>query len=45
MEDMLTEFREWPISFGAGGYVIFYYYDKASITILNVKHNRELGYC
>jgi len=44
MDDMPIEFREWPISFGAGGYVVFYRFDELNITILNVKNNPELGY-
>lgn len=43
-EDMPPEFREWPISFGPGGYVVFYRFDGDRLIILNVKHNRELGY-
>ena len=44
MDDMPPEFREWPLNFGAGGYVVFYRFDGVGLTILNVKHNRQLGY-
>lgn len=44
MDDMPLEFREWPVSFGAGAYVVFYRFDEVSVTILNVKHSREMGY-
>lgn len=43
-EEMPIEFREWPIGFGSGGYVILYRYDGQQIVILAVQHGREAGY-
>jgi hypothetical protein len=41
---MSPEFREWPISFGAAGYVVLYRYDRLEIVIVAVRHGREAGY-
>lgn len=43
-DDMEPEFREWPIEFGAGGYVVLYHYDGSEAVILAVRHGREAGY-
>jgi plasmid stabilization system protein ParE len=43
-EDMSPEFREWPIPFGASGYVVLYRYDGREVAILAVRHGREAGY-
>lgn len=43
-EDMPPEFREWPMRFGAGGYVAFYRYDGDVVVVLAVRHSREAGY-
>lgn len=43
-EEMPPEFREWPIGFGSGGYVVVYRYDGRQIVILAVRHGREAGY-
>ena len=43
-EDMEPAFREWPISFGAGGYVALYRYDGGEVVILAVRHGREDGF-
>ncbi len=43
IEDMSPEFRQWPISFGASGYVALYRLGEAEIIILTVRHGRELG--
>jgi len=42
-DDMEPEFREWPIEFGAGGYVVLYHYDGHEAVILAVR-GREAGY-
>lgn len=44
VEDMAPEFREWPIKFGAGGYVVLYRYDGRDAVILAVRHGREADY-
>ncbi len=36
--------REWPISFGASGYVALYRLSDTEIVILAVRHSREMGY-
>ena len=44
VEDMPPEFREWPIGFGAAGYVALYRYDGLEVVIVAVRHGREAGY-
>lgn len=45
-EDLNPEHREMLIPFGAAGYVLLYYFgeDKTSITVLGVRHQKEVGY-
>ena len=44
IENIPDEFREWLINFGNGGYVIRYKFDGNDVTILAVRHQREVGY-
>ena len=44
VEDLATEFREWLIRFGDGGYVARYRYDGEIVAILAVRHGKEAGY-
>lgn len=44
IEDMDSEFREWPISFGSGGYIALYRFDGEMVALLAVRHQREAGY-
>lgn len=44
VEDMAPEFREWLIDFGHSGYVTLYRYEGDSVTILAVRHQKEVGY-
>ena len=44
IEDMPDEFREWIIDFGDSGYVARYRIDSDAVTILAVRHQREVGY-
>jgi plasmid stabilization system protein ParE len=44
VEDMPTEFREWVIDFGDSGYVARYRIDRDAVTILAVRHQKEVGY-
>ena len=44
IEDMPDEFREWIIDFGDGGYVARYRIDANAITILAVRHQKEVGF-
>ncbi len=43
-QDMDPAFREWPIQFGAGGYLALYRYDGGEVVILAVRHGREEGF-
>lgn len=44
VEDMDDEFRDWIIDFGDTGYVARYRVDQHSITILAVRHQKEVGF-
>ena len=44
VEDMDDEFRDWIIDFGDSGYVARYRFDQQSITILAVRHQKEVGF-
>lgn len=44
VEDMSPEFREWSIDFGDSGYLALYHYDGDIVTVLAVRHQREVGY-
>jgi plasmid stabilization system protein ParE len=44
VEELLPEFREWVIEFGAAAYVALYHYDGKQVVILAVRHGREAGY-
>lgn len=44
VEDMDVEFRDWIIDFGDSGYVARYRVDQQSITILAVRHQKEVGF-
>lgn len=44
IEDMLEEFREWMIDFGDSGYVTRYRIDVDAVTILAVRHQKEVGF-
>jgi plasmid stabilization system protein ParE len=37
-------YREWPIRFGSSGYVALYRVDKDQVTILAIRHMREVGF-
>jgi plasmid stabilization system protein ParE len=43
IEDMPNEFREWIIDFGDSGYVARYRIDSDVVTILAVRHQKEIG--
>lgn len=42
--EMDPAFREWPITFGASGYVVLYRFEASQVVLLAVRHGRELGY-
>jgi plasmid stabilization system protein ParE len=44
IEDMPEEFREWIIDFGESGYVARYRIDVDAVTILAVRHQKEVGF-
>ena len=44
VDDMDPEFREWPISFGASGYVALYRLDQDVVLVVAVRHQKEVGY-
>lgn len=44
VEDMSDEFREWIIDFGDSGYVARYRIDPDAVTILAVRHQKEVGF-
>ena len=41
---MPEDFREWIIDFGDSGYVARYCIDSERVTILAVRHQKEVGY-
>ena len=44
IEDLSDEFREWLIDFGDSGYVARYRIDADAVTILAVRHQKEVGF-
>jgi plasmid stabilization system protein ParE len=44
IEDMSETFREWLIDFGDSGYVARYRIDADTVTILAVRHQKEVGF-
>ncbi len=44
VEEMDEEFRDWIIDFGDSGYVARYRVDQQSVTVLAVRHQKEVGY-
>ena len=43
IDEMPDEFREWIIDFGDSGYVARYRLDLNGVTILAVRHQKEVG--
>ncbi len=41
--NMPNEYREWLIGFGDTGYIARYHFDGETVTILAVRHQKELG--
>lgn len=44
VEDMPDQYREWMIDFGDSGYVARYRFDGEAVTVLAVRHQKEVGY-
>jgi plasmid stabilization system protein ParE len=43
-EDLESECREWPISFGDSGYVVLYRHDGELVTVLALRHQKEVAF-
>jgi plasmid stabilization system protein ParE len=43
IEDMTEAYREWQIDFGDSGYVVRYRVATDTVTILAVRHQKEVG--
>jgi len=43
-DDMDPEFQEWPISFGASGYVALYRLQQDTALVVAVHHQKEVEY-
>ena len=43
-EGLPSEFREWFIQFGDSGYIAVYRYDGQSVTVLALRHGKEIGF-
>lgn len=44
VDDLPEQFREWLIDFGDSGYVARYHIDGDAVTILAIRHQKEVGY-
>ena len=44
VEGMDDEFRDWIIDFVDSGYVVRYRVDQRTVTVLAVRHQREVGF-
>ena len=44
VEEMNDEFRDWIIDFGDSGYVARYRVETDAVTILAVRHQKEVGF-
>ena len=44
VEDMEDEFRDWIIDFGDSGHVVRYRVDQSFVTVLAVRHQKEVGF-
>ena len=43
-EDLEPECREWPISFGDSSYVVLYRHDGELVTVLALRHQKEVAF-
>jgi plasmid stabilization system protein ParE len=43
VDDLPEGFREWLIDFGDSGYVVRYHLGQDAVTLLAVRHQKELG--
>ncbi|GGO57331.1 hypothetical protein GCM10011315_24280 [Roseovarius pacificus] len=44
IDDMPEQYREWLIDFGDSGYVLRYHVDNDAVTILVIRHQKEVGF-
>lgn len=43
VDDLPEGFREWLVDFGDSGYVVRYHLDHRAVTLLAVRHQKDLG--
>ena len=43
-EHIAPEYREWLIDFGESGYVVLYRFESELVTVLAIRHQKEVGY-
>ena len=43
-EDLEPECREWPIGFGDSGYAVLYRHDGELVTVLALRHQKEVSF-
>lgn len=44
VDNMYAAFQEWPISFGASGYVALYRIQQDTVLVVAVRHQKEIDY-
>ncbi|MDP3287695.1 MAG: type II toxin-antitoxin system RelE/ParE family toxin [Methyloversatilis sp.] len=44
VDDLPDEFREWVVDFGDSGYVVRYHIGMDVVTLLAVRHQKEVGF-
>lgn len=44
IEEMALEYRELLIDFGESGYVALYRYESDQVTVLSLRHQKEVGF-
>jgi len=42
VDELEPEYREWPISFGDSGYVVLYRHEGELVTVLALRHQKEV---
>ena len=44
VKDERPDIREWVVEFGRGAYIVRYEFNRKTVTILGVRHGREVGF-
>jgi plasmid stabilization system protein ParE len=44
VDNMNSQFQQWPISFGASGYIALYRLQHKTAFVVAVRHHKEVGY-